>query len=329
MNSLTKNQLCALLLITDMFGLCCVRGSISTATLWGVLGGTAIQFLIALAFAVQGRGLSRAAEVFFLLYAVFCGGTVFSELWQSSAVIYIPYESSRGVWGRLMTAGLVAAVCLYISSTGMKSAGRAAVIAAAVGISCLAIDLASAAVNADWQNLWRPERRSTFAELIRGFAVSGELGSFAVFLGEVRGDRVRTTVRYFAAKAVISAAVLLTALAVAGGIMPVTDFPVITAAQLSQPFEAQRIDSLFLVVFSVFAVFSAALQVMTGAFLLSRIFPSFRRWKSTAVILCTVGAACLIWGRELLLLRGAGAAAALIFAAFTGKKISAVQTADR
>ena len=320
MNSLTKNQLCALLLITDMFGLCCMRGSISTATLWGVLGGTAIQFLIALAFAVQGRGLSRAAEVFFLLYAVFCGGTVFSELWQSSAVIYIPYESSRGVWGRLMTAGLVAAVCLYISSTGMKSAGRAAVIAAAVGISCLAIDLASAAVNADWQNLWRPERRSTFAELIRGFAV---------FLGEVRGDRVRTTVRYFAAKAVISAAVLLTALAVAGGIMPVTDFPVITAAQLSQPFEAQRIDSLFLVVFSVFAVFSAALQVMTGAFLLRRIFPSFRRWKSTAVILCTVGAACLIWGRELLLLRGAGAAAALIIAAFTGKKISAVQTADR
>ncbi|MBR6922126.1 MAG: hydrogenase iron-sulfur subunit, partial [Clostridia bacterium] len=35
----------------------------------------------------------------------------------------------------------------------------AAVIAAAVGISCLAIDLASAAVNADWQNLLRPERR--------------------------------------------------------------------------------------------------------------------------------------------------------------------------
>ena len=188
MNSLSKNQLCALLLITDMFGLCCMRGSISTATLWGVLGGTAIQFLIALAFAVQGRGLSRAAEVLFLLYAVFCGGTVFSELWQSSAVIYIPYESSHGVWGRLMTAGLAAAVCLYISSTGMKSAGRAAVIAAAVGISCLAIDLASAAVNADWQNLWRPERRSTFAELIRGFAVSGGLGSFAVFLGEVRGD---------------------------------------------------------------------------------------------------------------------------------------------
>ena len=117
MNSLTKNQLCALLLITDMFGLCCMRGSISTATLWGVLGGTAIQFLIALAFAVQGRGLSRAAEVFFLLYAVFCGGTVFSELWQSSAVIYIPYESSRGVWGRLMTAGLVAAVYPALPST--------------------------------------------------------------------------------------------------------------------------------------------------------------------------------------------------------------------
>ena len=323
MNSLTKNQLCALLLITDMFGLCCMRGSISTATLWGVLGGTAIQFLIALAFAVQGRGLSRAAEVFFLLYAVFCGGTVFSELWQSSAVIYIPYESSRGVWGRLMTAGLVAAVCLYISSTGMKSAGRAAVIAAAVGISCLAIDLASAAVNADWQNLWRPERRSTFAELIRGFAVSGGLGSFAVFLGEVRGDRVRTTVRYFAAKAVISAAVLLTALAVAGGIMPVTDFPVITAAQLSQPFEAQRIDSLFLVVFSVLAIFSVTLQVMTGAYLLGELIPRFQRWRSLTVIALVIGAAFIINGRELLTARACAAAAALLIAPIGAKKSAA------
>ena len=111
--------------------------------------------------------------------------------------------------------------------------------------------------------------------------------------------------------------------------MPVTDFPVITAAQLTQPFEAQRIDSLFLVVFSVFAVFSAALQVMTGAFLLERIFPSFRHWKSTAVILCTVAAACLMWGRELTSLRGAGAAAALILAVLSGKKISAAKTADR
>lgn len=323
MNSLSKNQLCALLLITDMFGLCCMRGSISAATLWGVLGGTALQFLFALAFAVQHGERSKGAEVFFLLYALFCGGTVFSELWRTSGVIYIPYESGHGIWGRLMTAGLVAAVCLYISSTGMKSAGRAAVIAAAVGIFCLAVDLASAVANADWYNLWRPEKRSAAAELIRGFAVSGGLGSFAVFLGEVRGDRVKTAVRYFTAKAVISAAVLLTALAVAGGIMPMTEFPVITAAQLSQPFEAQRIDSLFLVVFSVFAVFSAALQVMTGAFLLRRIFPSFRRWKSTAVIVLTIAAALLMQGRELLLLRAAAAAAALLTAAFSGKKISA------
>ena len=65
MNSLTKNQLCALLLITDMFGLCCMRGSISTATLWGVLGGTAIQFLIALYDAVKFIHLRDAQTVIF------------------------------------------------------------------------------------------------------------------------------------------------------------------------------------------------------------------------------------------------------------------------
>ena len=318
MNSISGAQLSAALLITDMFWLCCMRGSISAAAIAGVLAASALQFLMVLIYAVQERELSRGGAVFFLLYSLFWGGMIFSELSDTSGIIGIPV-------GSLMTAGLTAMVCLYISSTGMKALGRAAVIAAAVGIALIATDLVSAVFGGDWDNLSVPRSRGAGGELIRGFSVSGSLGSLAVFLGDVKGDRAKAAAGYFAAKAVISAAVLLTAIAVTGRIMDLTEFPVMTAAQLSQPFEAQRIDSLFLVVFSVFAVFAAALQIMAGARLLRQIFPRFGQWKSTVVTALVLVSAFIIGGRELLLIRAFAAAAALIAGA-AGRKKAAAQS---
>lgn len=323
MNSISKFQFTALLLITDLFSLCCCVGSISLVTLWGILAGTGLQFLAVAAFAVQGGRMKKGAQVFYLAYAVFFGGTLFSSLWRTSSAVYIPYESSHGIWGRLMTAGLIVLVCLYSSSTGIKSVSRAAVIALAVGLISLGADLVSSVLGGDWENIVRPEKRSLLNEFTRGFALSGSLGSLAVLLGEVQGEKIKAVLLYFCAKAAAAAAVILTALPVVGGIMDIVRFPVITAAQLSQPFEAQRIDSLFLVVFSVFAVFSVTLQVMTGAYLMGELLPSFKRWRSTSVILPMIGAALLTSGHELLAVRACAAAAALIIAPLGAKRSAA------
>lgn len=323
MNSISAKQLAALLIITDLFGLFCCEGDISLMTLWGFLVGTALQFIFALIFTVRGGKLCRKAEAFYLGYAVFCGGTLFSALWRTSRVIYIPYESSHGVWGRLMTAGLIAIVCLYSSSTGIKPVARAAVIVSVIGAVCLAMDLASALFSADWHNIEVPEKRGILNEIMRGFAYSGGLGSFAVLLGKVRGENVRAALTYFAAKAVAAGILLLTALSVTGSIMPLSDFPVITAAQLSQPFDAQRIDSLFLVVFAVFAVFSVTLQVMTGSLILKELFPQFKKWRSTVVIALTIMAAVLLPTEPLLVVRAFAAIAAMIFAPLGAKKTAA------
>ncbi|WP_028518555.1 hypothetical protein [Ruminococcus flavefaciens] len=323
MNSISKRQLAALLLITDMFELFCFSGNMSLETLYGVLAGIALQLLAALVLASKGTELKKWAAVFYLAYAVFFGGTLFSALWRTSGEVYIPSESGNGVWGRLMIAGVIALVCLYSSSTGIKSVARASAIAAATGILCLGIDFVSAAFNADWSNITAPERNGFIYEIMRGTALSGSLGSMAVLSGTVKGERSRAFVWYFTAKAIMSAVLILTVLSVTGRIMDITDFPVVTAAQLSQPFDAQRIDALFLVVFAVFAVFSIALQVMTGAYLIKQIFPRFVRWRSSAVIVMIIGAAWVISGRELLPVRACAASAALIIAPLGAKKSAA------
>lgn len=315
MNSISRYQLAAMAVIADIFSLFCIGGSISAATLRGMLLAAVLQFLAFLVFASGGGKLSKTKKLFFLIYIVFCGGTVFSSLWRTSGAVYIPYEERNGIWGRLLTAGLIALVCLYSSSTGIRAVSRAALIAAAVGVICIVTDFASALFNADWKNALLPDEENGFYELARGFALSGGLGSFFVLSEKVRGDRCHAAVVYFAVKAALTVMVLLTALAVTGGIMCVVEFPVITAAQLSQPFEAQRIDSLFLVVFSVFAVFAAALQVMAAAYLLKELFPRFKRFRSTAVIILVLTAALLMSARELILPRAAAAIFAILAAA--------------
>jgi hypothetical protein len=321
MNEINGRQLGAMLLISDVYFLFCLKGSISPAALTGFLAASALQLLFALGTAASG-GASVRPKLFFLGYSVFLGGLVFSSLWSVGGMIYISCENGCGIWGRLVTAALVTAVCIYISHEGIKPAARASVIAAAAGALCLAADLAGSVSGGEWKHITELEGGGMLSETVRGFALSGGTGSFAILLGSAKGNRGGMTAGYFAAKAAVSSVVLLTAMSAAGRIAEITERPVITAMQLSQPFEAQRIDALFLVMFVVFAVFSAALYMITAAWLMKELSPRFEKYRSTAAATLMTVAALVISGRELILLRAVLAVSALLLP-LTGIKRSA------
>ena len=120
--------------------------------------------------------------------------------------------------------------------------------------------------------------------------------AFAALLPYVSGRKSRAAVMYFSCRLVLYTAAVMTSVLAAGGIMDIADFPVITAAQLSQPFASQRIDALFLILFTAFGVYALTVQVMTAALLAGDIFPKFRRWRSTAVLLMSLAAMGLFTG---------------------------------
>ena len=297
MNRITAGQLCAMGLIGEAFVIFCTEGTVSCVTAAGYSIGSGILFAAAVPLAEfyrRGGKLCRTVQVLLLLMLIVWGGMLFSMQWKTSRTIYIPYENTGEIAGKFLVSGLIGLVCLYISSSGIKALGRAAVIAAAVGTLCLLAAAAGALKSHEWERLSCGREVSLGGEVLRGLKASGGIAAFAVLLGMQRGGYIRSTAAFFSAKAALSAAILLSALLVTGGIMQLTDFPVVTAAQLSQPFPSQRIDALFLIVFTVYAVFAIAVQTAAASYLMQEIFPGFRRFRNLTAISLMIAAAAAI-----------------------------------
>lgn len=278
-----------MLLIGDVFALFCLNGKVSAITAAGFVTAAALQLLLILPIAMllrKGCCTGKICDALLLVGLILSGALIFRMQWSASEVIHIPTGNAQGIYEKLIISGLISIVCLYISSTGVKALARASVIAGAVGAIGIAVVIVSALFTSSPENFNRTESEKSFiGEVVRSLSVSGETSSLIVLLTLTKSPEPRGVFRYFMGKAVITAAMLLTTVLVVGGVMDITDFPLITAAQISQPFSVQRIDSLFLMNFAVFAVFSIAVRSASAAYLVGKLFPKFSRFRSSAVLL--------------------------------------------
>lgn len=288
-NKISKYQFISLMLINDVFALFCLSGNISVTTAIGFAAGIAVQLLLAIPLIIvyrKGSTISecgKLAEIITLLAVILWGGMLFSMIWNTGELVFVPFEE-YGIWGRYIITALIVLVCVYVSSSGIKALARSAVIASVLGAICIAIAVAYALMRSDFKNLERARDTGFFRELIRGFSLSGGLSASAVILGFVKDSTVKTAVGYFIAKAVISAVVIITGVLVCGGIMKTVDFPVAESAQLSQPFPVQRVDALFLIIFTVFAVFSAAVQASASEYILRDTIPKLKKYRCSIIL---------------------------------------------
>lgn len=303
MNKISKYQFCSLMLINDVFVLFCLSGGISVMTAAGFGIGSLLQLIIVLPFiGICRRGKTlrdcgKFAELIALSGTAVWGGLLFSMLWDTGELVFVPFEG-MGKTGQLLITGIIAVVCVYLSSSGIKALARSAVIAAALGLVCLGIIVGCAVIRSDIGNLEAAEDFSgLFREVVKGFALSGGLSGFAVLLGFVKDNIRAAAVDYFVCKAVVSAIVITTGVLVCGGIMEITDFPIASAAQLSQPFPVQRIDSLFLIIFTVFAVYSIAVQALAAEYLIGELLPAVKKYRCSIMLAVMAGLGAVFGGK--------------------------------
>ncbi|MBE6857303.1 MAG: hypothetical protein E7500_07780 [Ruminococcus sp.] len=298
MNRLNDSQLLSLLLVTDAFALICFMGDLSVISVAGFVLGAVFRYLLYLPIAefYQKGGTLKSSSAlvkwFCLIYIILWGGLLFVMLWNASEAVTIPAEYIPFIPENLVISGLIALTCLYVSSPGEKALSRASLIASALGAICISIVILSAVPRfriAYLEDI--PQGRDIISGLFTGFVIGGGSGALTVLLGFTKGDAKRLIRRYFTAQLILLAVVSLTVIMVTGGIDKVTDFPVITAVTLSQPFSTQRIDALFLIIFVILAVFSISVQTVTASYLLSRLYPDFRRFRSSFVLLAIIATA--------------------------------------
>lgn len=305
MVKISNNQLIAMLLITDTFSLLCFRGQISIISVAGFIIGILIQFIMLFPLikmynsnnSINDSG--KILQSIYLIYLLMWGGILFSMLWKTSDAIRIPYENIDSIYRKLLIAGLIAIVCLYVSSSGLKAVSRSVTIAFFAGMISLLIVTVNAMLNSDWNNLFTTKTSDSFiSEISRGFFLSGGLGSFAIFMDYTKGNPIKNTIIYFISKTILTIVITTSSILITGGIMEITEFPILTASQLSQPFSVQRIDSLFLIMFSVFGVFSIAIQSIASSEILLKVFPDFKHLRTTFVLSIMIGMAFLFSGKN-------------------------------
>ena len=299
MKKITKPQFAALLLLTDGFSLFCMRGAVTLNTAAGFLAAALLQYALSVPLVKmhrRGRSLSDTpapVRVLYILLLTISGGAVFSMLRQASAAVYIPYENN-GIAGELLIAALTAAVGIYAAYEGIHALSRSAVFIGFIGACYIAVLFITAAarhgsrpliVNADSLPLE--------TELLRGFASGFGTSVLAVILGDTEGDAGGAVCAYFTGKlALIASAAGITLLS-AGGIMSMTEFPAITAVQLTQPFSSQRTDAVFLAAFSAAAVFAAGIHGVCISALLKQLRPEMK-YRSAAAFAMMTAAGMLI-----------------------------------
>jgi hypothetical protein len=261
-------------------------------TLTSLLGftiGTVIQFIIAIpALFCISKGEKITSSVanrwIYLIYSLVWGGLILIRIWQTSEVIYIPLESEFGE--KLLITALVCAACLYIASTGLKALARSAVIIGGFGIICLIIIILGALGKADISHI-KSGNSSLADEIFTGLTMSGSFGTFILLAENINYKKIKLSALYFLIRAVFVAIVGGISILVAGRIK--SQFPIITAVELSQPIKSQRIDAVFILIFVVLAIVSLALQTIVSSQLIQKVFPKFAKFRYTsALILITL-----------------------------------------
>ncbi|MBR3631246.1 MAG: hypothetical protein IKN55_12350 [Oscillospiraceae bacterium] len=275
MNRLDKVQLFALLLLSGVWTVLCTPALDGTGGMLGAVLGCGVQLLLCLPLLRESvPEFSRTIQqhrwlgIVYAAYFTIWGSFGFSQLHDAA-----PAGLHAWSGGAVL---LILLTCLYTSTAGLRTAGRAAPFLAVL----LLLSVAVLTIGAGKRII--PERLFLQTEGIRsGFlsylAGSGELAAVWLLLGRIRGSGNPAVLAYLPAK--LGLYLLLSCLSiVAGGRLTASQqYPFLTLTALAQPLEGQRADALYLLAFVTLFVMHLTLMTGLAGHCLTLLYPRAER----------------------------------------------------
>ena len=209
MNRISHSQLFAVLIGIRMFSIIC---SVHPSDA-GQMAGAAISILLQLAAVLPMLALYRQknfslkkemlfgkfGKFLYFLFFILWGSVSFSNLWGVTKSVYFPIDSS------LAGAIILAAVCIYTASMGIKSFNRYATIMLGLIIFSLFVMILGAYPKAELSNFApNADFKEITESVIREFCSSGELVMMFVLLEFVPEPRSKSITAFFTGKFILT-----------------------------------------------------------------------------------------------------------------------------
>ena len=238
-----------------------------------------------------------------MLYALFfiiLGSESFSMLWEVTKSVHFPIDSS------LTGALILAAVCVYTASFGIKAVSRASWILAALTAVSLAVMITGAVPKMDLSNFSpSADTKDIIRYALRDLAQSGELVMLFVLMQFSDKQRSKSTLAFFAGKLILTESISLIEITVLGKVMSISDIPFFTAGAFSQPLSIQRADPLYMLLFTMLCVFTATLQIVLSVMFIKELLPKLKyKTLAAAVLMLGISAVSGSFDTDLLPLTG-------------------------
>lgn len=246
--------------------------------------------IIETAFA-KNRTAGFAAAVVYLLFCIFI---LFITIGDFAFFLQYSFSSTYSEWTVVLVFSLAS---VYVASMGVSSGARTAVVTAFITVLGTALVLTGFQGVIDFRalNLASENKGALLTRgIIESFSLSDELVLLALLLPYLKSKPGKTIYSYIAAKAVLSAAIILSIAVILGDFAIDTKLPFFALSAYSKNGIIERFDAFFLMFWTMCALIKASVILICITDCFKFLFPRTTKklWMFLSVLLC--GAADVI-----------------------------------
>ncbi|MBQ8824209.1 MAG: hypothetical protein IJZ64_03155 [Ruminococcus sp.] len=294
MNRISSGQFTVILLISSAFSFMCTAVPFSAEQMIASIIAIAIQIILCIPILfVYKKGLDleytcsnlRWITLLPIIYFLIRGSQSFVQIWNVSDSLSLPFS------GDFLATAMIALVCLYTASLGIKALARSTTMVFGILIFTLAVMLIGAYQNMHLQNLSFSPDNTIIKSVMYQLSYADELPILLILLAFTSGNRTKSTMCFFGGSLILWEFILFLGITVLGRLMKTSSYPFFMIANVSQPFSTQRSDALYLILFVLLCVMRITLFTVLSEHLLGIAFPKFKKYRSTACLLVMLIAA--------------------------------------
>ncbi len=297
MTRIKSSQLFSILIAIRMFSIICTTDFSNADAMAGAAVSVAVQFLAVIpmlllynddSFSLKKEMLfGKFGSILYIIFFIIWGAVSFSMLWEVTKSVYFPIDS------RFTGSLILAAVCVYTASLGIKALSRASGMIPLLIIVSLIVMLVGAYPKAELTNFIPDVNFSNVVKYaVKEFCRSGELVMIFILLEIVPKGRKKAITSFFITKLVLTELIAAVEITVLGRIINISDFPFFSAGAFSQPMSIQRADAVYLILFTILCVVTVTVQIVLSTIIINELLPDLK-YKSliSAILMLTVSSA--------------------------------------